>query len=208
MSRLVIIGASAMGRETSAYACECGMVVKGFLDSRTDILDGQSGYAPVLNSPEEYTPESEDVFVCAVGDPLAKRKYVQLFDSRGAKFASVIHPKAYVGANVKIGVGCIVAPNASITNDSVIGDHVIVNVNASVCHDNVIGDFTTICPGCCLAGRVKVGADVFIGAGAVIIPDISLGAGMLVAAGAVVTHTFPEKVMVAGVPAECKKRLV
>ena len=39
MSRLVIIGASAMGRETSAYARECGMVVKGFLDSRTNILE-------------------------------------------------------------------------------------------------------------------------------------------------------------------------
>ena len=40
MSRLIIIGASAMGRETSAYAHECGMEVKGFLDSRTNILDG------------------------------------------------------------------------------------------------------------------------------------------------------------------------
>ena len=70
MSRLVIIGASAMGRETSAYACECGMEVKGFLDSRTTILAGQSGYAPVLSSPEEYTPQGEDVFVCAIGDPL------------------------------------------------------------------------------------------------------------------------------------------
>ena len=208
MCRLVIIGASAMGRETCAYARECGMVVKGFLDSRTNILDGQSGYAPVLSSPEEYTPKSDDVFVCAVGDPLTKRKYVQLFEDKGAKFVSVVHPNAYVGANVKIGVGCIVAPNASVTNDSVIGDHVIVNVNASVCHDNVIGDFTTICPGCCLAGRVKIGSDVFIGAGAVIIPDISLGAGVFVAAGAAVTHAFPEKVMVAGVPAKCKKKLV
>lgn len=203
MSRLVIIGASAMGRETSAYACECGMVVKGFLDSRTNILAGQSGYAPVLSSPEEYTPQSEDVFVCAVGDPHAKRKYVQFFESKGVKFVSVIHPRAYVGANVKIGVGCIVAPNASITNDTVIGDHVIINVNASVCHDNVVGDFTTICPGCCLAGRVKVGKDVFIGVGAVVIPDVSLGDGMFVAAGATVVKSFAGG-RVMGTPARIK----
>lgn len=203
MSRLVIIGASAMGRETSAYACECGMEVKGFLDSRANILDGQSGYAPILCSAEEYIPECEDVFVCAVGDPLEKRKYVQLLESRGAKFVSIIHPKAYVGANVKIGVGCIVAPNASITNDSVIGAHVILNVNASVCHDNVIGDFTTICPGCCLAGRVKVGVEVFIGAGAVIIPDICLGDGMFVAAGATVVKSFSGG-RIMGTPAKLK----
>lgn len=203
MSRLVIIGASAMGRETSAYARECGMEVKGFLDSRTNILDGQSGYAPILSSAEEYIPECDDVFVCAVGDPHAKRRYVQIFETWGAKFVSVVHPKAYVGANVKIGVGCIVAPNASITNDSVIGDHVIVNVNASVCHDNVVGNFTTICPGCCLAGRVKVGVDVFIGAGAVVIPDISLGDGMFVAAGATVVKSFSGG-RVMGTPAKLK----
>lgn len=203
MSRLVIIGASAMGRETSAYACECGMEVKGFLDSRINILEGQSGYAPVLSSPEEYTPQIEDVFVCAVGDPFVKRKYVQFFESKGAKFVSVIHPRAYVGLNVKIGVGCIVAPNASITNDSVIGDHVIVNVNASVCHDNVVGDFTTICPGCCLAGRAKVGKDVFIGAGAVVIPDVSLGDDMFVAAGATVVKSFNSG-RIMGTPARLK----
>lgn len=203
MRRLVIIGASAMGRETCAYARECGMLVKGFLDSRVNILDERTGYAPVLNSAEAYTPEKSDVFVCAVGDPRAKRTYVQLLEARGAKFVSVIHPKAYIGANVKIGVGCIVAPNASITNDSIIGDHVIVNVNASVCHDNIVGDFTTICPGCCLAGRVTIGKDVFMGAGAVLIPDISLGDGMFVAAGATVVKSFSGG-RVMGTPAKLK----
>ena len=69
MSQLVIIGASAMGRETCVYAQECGMVVKGFLDSRTNILDGQLGYAPILNSAEEYIPKHGDVFV---GNPFQK----------------------------------------------------------------------------------------------------------------------------------------
>lgn len=203
MKKLVIIGASALGRETCAYAHDCGMEVKGFLDSRASMLDGHSGYAPILSSAEEFVPETEDVFVCAVGDPIAKRKYAQLLESRGARFVSIIHPRAYVGANVKIGAGCIVAPNASITNDSIIGDHVIVNVNASVCHDNVVGDFSTICPGCCLAGRVKVGKDVFIGAGAVIIPDVSLGDDMYVAAGATVVNSFSSG-RVMGTPARIK----
>ena len=33
MKKLIIIGASAMGRETCVYAQDCGMKVKGFLDS-------------------------------------------------------------------------------------------------------------------------------------------------------------------------------
>lgn len=208
MKKLVIIGASAMGRETCAYARDCGMMVKGFLDSRKGLLRGYDGYPGILGSVEEYTPEEDDVFVCAVGDPDQKKRYCDIVTEKGGGFASVIHPKAYVGTNVKIEPGCIVAPNATITADVKIGAHVIVNVNASISHDCRIGDYVTICPGCNIAGWCTVERGVFMGVNSSCIPHVSLGAGVLVAAGAVVTRAFPEKVMVAGVPAECKKKLV
>ena len=203
MHRLVIIGARAMGRETCAYAQEAGFCVKGFLDEKSNALEGFEGYPPILAPLEDYEIAEGDVFVVALGEPEYKHKYAEMVAVKGGKFVSVIHPSAYVGKNVKLGIGCIVCPNSTITNDTVLGDHVIVNANASINHDNQIGDFTTICPGCHLAGRVRIGRQVFIGTGASLIPDVSLGDGAYVAAGAVVTKSFDRGCLV-GVPARLK----
>jgi len=203
MKRLVIIGASAMGRETFAYARECGMEVRGFLDSRGDLLKGFKDYPPILSSVEEYHVKGDDVFVCAVGDPAMKRQYADAITAKGGAFVSVVHPSAYVGMNVRLGEGCIICPHAVITNDSTLGRHVIVNVSASINHDNHIGDCSTICPGCRLAGRVSVGQSVFLGTGAIVIPDVRLGDNVFVAAGAVVARSF-ESGRLMGVPAVCK----
>lgn len=198
--KLVIIGASAMGREAFAYARESGMTVKGFLDSRTEILGAKNDYPPILGSVEDYQFEASDVFVCAIGEPNVKRRYTKIVRERGGNFASIIHPAAYIGMNVKIGQGCIVAPQTAVSNDTTLGDHVIVNLNASISHDNYISTGCTICPGCHLAGWVSLGEDVFVGIGASIIPHVSLGTNVFVAAGAVVTKSFGSGRLL-GVPA-------
>lgn len=186
MNQLVIIGASAMGREACAYATDCGILVKGFLDDRNEVLKGFEGYPPILGPVETYVPSDTDIFVCALGDPKKKQEYVEKILKIGGRFVSIIHPSAYVGPNVRIGDGCIICPHASISVDITLGCHVIVNLNASLNHDNVIGDYSTICPGCRLAGHVRVGSSAFIGVGASIIPDIKIGDYVFVAAGAVV----------------------
>ena len=201
--RLVIVGASAMGREVCAYARESGMAVKGFLDSRADILGGRKGYPPILGPVESYQVRASDVFVCAVGDPGMKRRYAQMVREKGGCFVSIIHPTAYIGMNVEIGAGCIVAPHASVSNDTVLGDHVIVNLNASISHDNCISTGCTISPGCHLAGWVALGEDVFVGIGASIIPHVSIGRNVVVAAGAVVVRSVATG-RVMGVPARKK----
>ncbi len=203
MNRLVIVGASAMGREAYTYAKESGMEVKGFIDSRANVLANFSGYPPVLGSVEEYKVKEDDVFVVAIGDPVAKMRYVDEILRKGGRFVSIIHPDAYIGHNVKMGIGCIICPNVYVTNDTVIGSHVIVNIGASISHDNFIGDGCTISPGCRLAGWVKIGNSVFIGVGALLIPDITLGDGVFVAAGATVTKSFASGRLM-GIPARLK----
>ena len=203
-NQLVIIGASAMGREACAYARDCGIQVKGFLDDRTTILNGFVGYPPVLGSVENYVADDTDIFVCALGDPKKKQEYVEKILEAGGRFVSIIHPTAYVGPNVRIGDGCIICPHASISADITIGNHVIVNLNASINHDNVIDDYSTICPGCRLAGRISVGTSAFIGVGASIIPDIKRGDSVFVAAGAVVVADV-DSGCVMGNPAKQRK---
>ena len=198
--RAIIVGAGLMGREAAAYAEECGFTVKGFLDSRAHVLDGFLGYPPIISSVEAYVPKAEDRFVCAVGAPDLRMEYAERIAARGGRFATLVHPRAYVGRNVAVGEGTIIAPNASVTNDARLGRHVIVNVNASVSHDCVLGDGCTLSPGCHVAGLCRFGACVFLGVGAAVIPEVELGDGVYVAAGAVVVGSVAAG-RVMGVPA-------
>lgn len=201
---LVIIGARAMGREACNYARDCGFNVKGFLDSDSNILNGFEGYPSVIATVEEYYPSDDEVFICAIGDPCAKKHYVECMLNKGAKFVSIIHPSAYIGLNVIIGEGTIICANATLTCDIKLGRHVIVNVNSSISHDCVVGDFSSISPGCSIAGRVSLGENVFLGVGAKLMPDVSLGDDVVAGAGAVVTKSWKAGVLI-GVPAGLRK---
>ena len=203
MKRLIIIGASALGRETYSYASACGMPVKGFLDSREGVLNNYGGYPSVLSSVEEYEVSDEDVFVCAVGETDARRRYVELILSRGGEFGSIVHPSAIIGMNVTMGVGCIIRPYAVIGNDVSVGNHSIIGTQSLVAHDCKVGNYVTISPGCHIAGWCKIGEGSFMGVHSALIPNVVTGNGVFVAAGAVVTKSF-DSGRVMGVPATRK----
>ena len=203
MKRLIIIGASALGRETYSYASACGMPVKGFLDSREGVLNGYSGYPPVLSSVEEYDVEKEDVFVCAVGETDARRRYVELIFSRGGEFVSIVHPSAIVGMNVTMGMGCIIRPYAVIGNDVSVGNHAIIGTQSLVAHDCNVGNYVTISPGSHVAGWCSIEDGAFLGIHSATIPHVSLGGNVVVAAGAVVVANVASG-RVMGVPAKAK----
>lgn len=205
--RLLIIGAGAMAREAYQYATESllNFEFAGFLDSRSSVLTDFSGYPPVLSSVEDYNLSTDDVFLCAIGDPVHRRHYVEAILSRGGRFISIIHPQAYIGRNVSIGQGCIIAPSVVLTCDVTIGNHVIINVQSSVSHDCIMGDYVTISPGCHLAGGCQVDEGTFLGCHSALIPRTHLASGIFVAAGAVVVESEPRlNVRLMGIPAIIK----
>ena len=205
MSRLLIVGAGPMGRVAYAYAKDAGIEVKGFIDSRPAALDGFSGYPPIISSLDDYEPCGEDAFVIALGDPAQKKAYAEQVAAKGGRFISIVHPLAYVGMDVEIGEGTVVAPHASITNDVKIGKHVLIGLNAVVSHDSHVGDYVSISPGCRVTGGCKIGAGSFLGVQSAVIPHCELGleSPVFVAAGAIVTKSFPSGRLM-GVPAICK----
>jgi len=205
--QLVIIGARPFGRETCNYARDAGFVVKGFLDDKPSALDGFANYPPILGAAESYAPADNDVFVCAVGDSKWREKYATMIAEKGGTFVNVIHPSAYIGPNVKMGVGCIICPQSVVDCDLTLGDHVDINGFAYVPHDCVLEDYATISPGCKLGGGTIVRHGAFLGIGSAVIPHVEIGPHSLVAGGAVVTKDVPPHVMVAGVPAVVKKEL-
>jgi maltose O-acetyltransferase len=56
-------------------------------------------------------------------------------------------------------------------------------------------------------GNISVGTGCWIGARVTILPNTYLGNGVVIAAGSVVFGTFPDNVMIAGIPAKIKKEL-
>lgn len=59
-----------------------------------------------------------------------------------------------------------------------------------------------------LKAPVTIGKDVWIGANSTILPGVKIGDFVVVAAGSVVTKDIPSGTLVAGVPAEIKKKLI
>ena len=208
MKQLVIIGAGRFGREVSAYAEESmpDVKVKGFLDSRADVLDGFAGYPPIIGTVEDYAIGPDDVFVCGVGEVDSRLAYAEAVERRGGRFVSIVHPKAYVGRNVVIGDGSVIAPGAIISNDTVIGRHVVVNSFSLVSHDCRVGDGCVLAPYSTPGSMATLGRCVFMGMKSCMIPGNSLGDDVYVAAGALVTKSYGSGGLLIGLPATRRER--
>ena len=97
-------------------------------------------------------------------------------------------------------------------NSITIGERTSIQDNCVVHVDEdkpvVVGDYVTVGHGVILHG-CKIGNKVLVGMGAVILDGAEIGDGAIVAAGAVVKEgqVVPPLTLVAGVPAQPKKKL-
>lgn len=101
----------------------------------------------------------------------------------GFNIATVVHPKAVVARDVKIGEGTFIAASATVNPGTKIGKNVIINTASSIDHDCIIGDFVHIAPGVTLSGEIKVGSQTHIGTGANVIQRMTIGKKCMVGAG-------------------------
>jgi sugar O-acyltransferase (sialic acid O-acetyltransferase NeuD family) len=203
---LIIVSAGALGREVLVWAQQAIAAgtpwrVKGFLDSRPHMLDAFRCEVPILDAPETYEPEADDVFLCAIGEPADKRRYVAMLEAKGATFATLIHPTALVGRDVQIGAGSIVCPFTQLSCDIRIGEHVLVGTFSCVAHDSTVGSYTQICGACQLNGQVTIGEGVFLGSHATLVPKCHVEDGAYVGAGSVVLRRVRARKKVFGNPA-------
>jgi sugar O-acyltransferase (sialic acid O-acetyltransferase NeuD family) len=206
MKNLIIIGAGNFGREVYAIARQslgCGVewTIKGFLDSRRSILQGLGYDVGVLDSVEDYRPEPGDVFICALGEPKAKKHYASLVIEKGGAFHTLIHPTAFLGEHTAIGAGGILCPYAVVSSHTVLEEFVTVQFHAVVGHDCRIGKWSQISPGAIISGWVTFEESVFAGSNSTCLPHSRAERDSVIGAGSVVLKRVGAGQTVFGVPA-------
>ncbi len=207
MKNLFIVGARGFGREVYNLFLDCkgnleDVECKGFLDDNSSALDGFKGYPPIVSSVENYEPQENDLFIVALGDPHAKRKYVEMVKGKGGKFLTLVHPTAMISTNSTLGEGCLVFPNAIISCDITIEDFVTVNAYCVMGHDVYVESYSHLGSVSTFGGFAHIGKEVTMHPKVHISPHVKVGDNAILGAGSVIIRKVPDGVTVYGNPAK------
>lgn len=202
---LWIYGAGGQGLVTAEAAEASGWHVLGFLDDQAKpnetILHWPVALASSIQPDAGPSGEGAAMLIVAMGDNRVRERLQRERAAAGWRFATVVHPSAWVSPSAQIGPGSYVGPMAAINGLARVGAGVIVNTGAIVEHHNDVADFAHIGPDAALAGRVSVGARTLVGVGASVRPFAKIGADCVVGAGAAVVGDVADGKTVKGVPA-------
>lgn len=207
MKKLIIIGARGFGRDCynelrqrEDYGSK--FIIRGFLDNKKDALSGFNGYPPILSSVEDYKIRKDDIFTCALGNSLYRRKYNDIILAKGGKFISLISDKTTIHPNAKIGKGVMIFSLCNISSDVIIGDFTIVFPFSIIGHDTQLGEYCSLEAYSFMGGFSKLGNNVTLHTRSTILPHINVGDNSIVGAGSVVTKNVKDNTTVYGVPAK------
>lgn len=207
MKNLIIVGAGGFGREVYCWATQSSSfendwTIKGFIDDDEKLIGKNIHGIPVIESINEYEITEKDVFTCAIGDPLTKKRICENLLGKGGVFVNIIHPTVTTGRNIKIGSGVILCANVVLTCDLTIEDFVTINNTSNVGHDVFVGKWTTISPHCDVTGGATLGEGVFLGSNVTILPKATVGDYATVGAGSLVLKRVKPNTTVFGMPAK------
>lgn len=208
MKHLVIIGAGELGRELYWHAQESKgygteFDIKGYIDD--DFHPEEERYKnlqkPLISSIDSYVPETDDVFICAVGSANGREATVKKIMAKGGHFISIINRTSMIHGTVKIGEGVFIGPYTVIGDNVTIEDHVMLNTHSSIGHDAVLGEYTCVMSFVDITGHCQIGRKVFLASGCRMTPSTKIGEGAYVGIGSVVIRRVKAGTKVFGNPA-------
>ena len=182
--------------------------IVGILDKKENIGKAVLGYKIIGTDAEVLQYVENNSFLCTLGminNADLRNNVINRFINNGAKFATVVSPKAYLSNHAALGVGSIVMHQATINANVKIGQHCIINTGANIEHDCIIEDLTHISTNAVVNGNCHIAQSCFVGSNATLIQGITLNAKSIVGAGAVVLHSFGKNGVFVGNPAKEKK---
>lgn len=211
MKDIVIIGAGGFGREIAWLIEDINKVknewnILGFIDDSPEMQGSKVGKYKVIGNLNWLKDKSINV-VCAIGDPLIKKKVMDSLQDTSNEYPVLIHPSVIISDSVTIGPGTIICASNTITVDISIGSHVIINIDSTIGHDVVIENFVTVLPSVNVSGNTVLKECSSIGTGSAIIQGLQIGENSIIGAGSVVVKDIPSNVVAVGSPAKPIKYL-
>lgn len=205
MKDIIIVGASGFGRELLQWIKDVNKVemtwnILGFIDDNIHALEGFECEYKVLGTIVDYHPKENEYLALAIADPKTKEKVVKGLKTKGASFATIIHPTAVIGDHNQFGEGLIMYPRSEITVNVKIGDFVTI-LSSSLGHDAIVDDFATISSWCDITGGVHICKKAYLASGVKIIPGRTIGEEAYVSIGSVVMNNIKPGYKVMGYPA-------
>lgn len=207
MKNLIILGARGFGREVydlAKYSIGYGteFIIKGFLDDNKEALKGFSGYPVILESVENYSIQENDTFICALGSIKWVDYYSKIIISKGGNFMNLIHKKAVLKQNVKLGNGIIIGQGSLISVDVAIGNFCQILSYCVLGHDVVVGNYCRIGEYVFIGGFTQIKDNVFVAVRSTLLDRIVVGSNSVIGVGSVVIQNVKENTSVFGVPAK------
>lgn len=214
MKKIWILGDGGFAPEAlywTKQTLDCGgepYSIKGFITgiitdapSVLSRLSSEFASTCVVKTIKEFKPSDEDFFVCGIGHSYIKSREIPPLLQREFRFLTIIHPTAFISANVQIGEGSLICPRVFIAPNVCVDTFSMLNLSSVLEHDSSLGAFSTLSPLSGAMGFSRIGDRTFIGASAIINPGITIGNDCIVGSGSVVVKNVPDTSTVAGNPA-------
>ena len=207
---LVIIGCGGFGREVHDVVDAINELkptwnLLGYLDDRPEQVNVslvESRRSKVLGGTDWMMTAGQEVqFVIGIGTGKIRRIIDERLSSAGFTAATLVHPAATLGHDVRTGQGSVICAGVRATTNISLGRHVHLNINATVGHDCTLEDYVTINPLVAISGGVHMGRESMMGTHSAVLQNLSIGARSTVGAGSCVVKDVPDGVIVKGVPA-------
>jgi sugar O-acyltransferase (sialic acid O-acetyltransferase NeuD family) len=201
-SPVAIYGCGGLGRELLQVLRDMGRQCVGFVvDPEFEAQDPIHGIK-VYRSISALAVDPSVQFVVALGNPMLRARLATKVEQEiGPRFATLVHPRSWIGSSVSIGTGSVVFGLSSISADTKLGRQVLVNPGTTIAHDCELADFATIGPSCALAAGVVMEEQAELGVGVRLAPNVRIGHNAMVGAGAVCIRPVAPNTTVVGVPA-------
>lgn len=212
---MIIVGAKGFAKEVlEIFSQRNELNHLFFFDNiSTDLPDklfGRFAILKTINEVKEMFRKTGDArFTLGLGNPMLRYSLNKKFTEIGGQLTSTISPNTDIGSfGTSIGPGCNILSGTIITNDVTLKTGCLINPGCTISHDSVLSDFVQLSPGVRVTGNCFIDSYSQLGTNSVVIPKVRIGKNVIVAAGAVVTKDVPDNVMVAGVPAVIKKKVL
>ncbi|MEG2020156.1 MAG: sugar O-acyltransferase [Oscillospiraceae bacterium] len=206
MKNIIIAGAGGCGREILQWILDINEVnptwnIRGFIaDDIETAFENISCDTPILDTIINYTPLEDDWFICAIGSPAGKDLVVNKLRKKGAKFASIIHPKAVIANDCEIGEGFIAYPYSVVCSGAKLGSFVTL-LSSSVGSCAQIGDYSSISSYCHVLDGAYLGSHTQLSSHVIVDKNIVLGENVFAGAASVILSNAPDNSRLYGNPA-------